>query len=340
VSDYLTNLITRTGSFHGGQWLRPVLRSSSPIAGHDQRIAGIDRDDFTLVGAPPDPGSSRGASGSRSGFLPRRESHFASLGRGTEPSVQGKTDSGLETTAESAVNSVYSRLSKTKPRPEGGAGLEPDNTDSSVGREVAPEKHKGGSLFPDESMKADVFEGSYAGEEEAASNVRKGKGVELTSASQRVGFGETEQRMGAASPGEDPKPFAPDKPADSAIPDSGHPKDPESGSGGFSRNQAGRMAVHTRPIAPEQDIDSAFMQPGSFHSVRGSSPGIEGSDSERARVDQSPRVHIGRINVEVVQSSPQKGVSVSRPGPVTAESASVIGPLGADSRSNPGQRYR
>ncbi len=306
----MTNLITRTGSLHGGQWLRPVLRSSSPIAGHDQRIAGIDREDFTLVGAPPDPGSSRGASGSRSGFLPRRESHFASLGRGTEHSVQGKTDSGLEKRAESAVNNVYSGLSQTKLRPEGGAGLEPDNTDSSLGRE------------------------------EADSPARKEKAMGLTSPSQQVGSGETGQRMRAANPGDEPKPSAPDKPADSAIPDSERPKDPGSRYGGINRNQAGRMAVHTRPIAPEQDTDSPFMQPGFFRPDQGSSPGIEGSDLERARVDQSPQVHIGRINVEVIQPSPQKGVSVSQPGPVTAESASVIGPLRADGRSNTGQRYR
>lgn len=296
-----------------------------------------------MVGAPPDPGSFRSASGSRSGFLPREKSLFASgrPGTGTSTSVQRTIDSSLEKTAESAVDSVHSGFSQTKLRPQGGAGLEPDNTESSVGQELPQEKHEGGSLLPEASIKADVFEGSYAGEEKTASSARKGKAVGLTSASQRTGFGETEQRMRAASsPVDELKSSGPEKPADSAIPDSGHPKDPGSRSGGFSPNQAGQMAVHTRPIAQEQDIDSPSMQPGSSNPDQGSSPGTEGSASDRATVDQSPLVHIGRINVQVVPPSPNKGVSVSRAGPVTAESASVIGPLGADGRSNPGQRYR
>jgi hypothetical protein len=46
------------------------------------------------------------------------------------------------------------------------------------------------------------------------------------------------------------------------------------------------------------------------------------------RIEQEPRVVIGRINVEVVQPAGEiKTTAPPRPGPLTAESVSVIGPL-------------
>ena len=53
------------------------------------------------------------------------------------------------------------------------------------------------------------------------------------------------------------------------------------------------------------------------------------------RPDQGPRVVIGRINVEVVPPPAEpKTSTASRPGPLTAASASVIGPLTGGIRSN------
>jgi hypothetical protein len=50
---------------------------------------------------------------------------------------------------------------------------------------------------------------------------------------------------------------------------------------------------------------------------------------------ESPRVVIGRINVEVVpQSVPEATVAPSRSQPLTAASVSVIGPLGSGVSSN------
>jgi hypothetical protein len=51
--------------------------------------------------------------------------------------------------------------------------------------------------------------------------------------------------------------------------------------------------------------------------------------------EQGPRVVIGRINVEVVSPPAEPKTSTSsRPGPLTAESVSVIGPLSRGVRSN------
>jgi hypothetical protein len=50
--------------------------------------------------------------------------------------------------------------------------------------------------------------------------------------------------------------------------------------------------------------------------------------------EESPRIVIGRINVEVVPPPVQQASSAPRPGPLTAASASVIGPLGGSVRPN------
>jgi hypothetical protein len=51
--------------------------------------------------------------------------------------------------------------------------------------------------------------------------------------------------------------------------------------------------------------------------------------------EQEPRVVIGRINVEVVQPVAEAKTSAPpRPGPLTAESVSIIGPLSRSIRSN------
>jgi hypothetical protein len=53
------------------------------------------------------------------------------------------------------------------------------------------------------------------------------------------------------------------------------------------------------------------------------------------RPDQGPRVIIGRINIEVVQPAAEPKASAShRPGPLTAASVSVIGPLRRANHSN------
>jgi hypothetical protein len=58
-------------------------------------------------------------------------------------------------------------------------------------------------------------------------------------------------------------------------------------------------------------------------------------DASSDETEHSPRVVIGRINVEVVSPPAEpKTSATSRPGPLTAESVSVIGPLSRGVRSN------
>jgi hypothetical protein len=57
-------------------------------------------------------------------------------------------------------------------------------------------------------------------------------------------------------------------------------------------------------------------------------PVVEASSAANEHQPAAPRVVIGRINVEVVpQKTPEATVSTAKPGPLTANSVSVIGPL-------------
>jgi hypothetical protein len=74
-----------------------------------------------------------------------------------------------------------------------------------------------------------------------------------------------------------------------------------------------------RPIRSAQQRESIF------------SDAAESADTAA----QGPRVVIGRINVEVVSTAPEpKASAPSRPGPLTAASVSVIGPLTRGVRSS------
>ena len=61
----------------------------------------------------------------------------------------------------------------------------------------------------------------------------------------------------------------------------------------------------------------------------------EGDSSPASDVKEDPRIVIGRINVEVVPPpAAQASTTASRPGPLSAASASVIGPLDTGIRPN------
>ena len=63
MSGYLTRLVTRARESDKRQLLRPFVRSSSPIAEHDQRIGMADSEGFEHLGAAPDPTGPEGAVG-------------------------------------------------------------------------------------------------------------------------------------------------------------------------------------------------------------------------------------------------------------------------------------
>ena len=114
-----------------------------------------------------------------------------------------------------------------------------------------------------------------------------------------------------------------------AIPDSGtFPSRDTAQSGEVNK-------VRPRPVRQAQQVDVPSLEPSTRALANPSESLFEVTPFSRLDETVSPRVVIGRINVEVV---PPPAVAppaeTSRSGPLTAASVSVIGPLGGRIQSN------
>jgi hypothetical protein len=100
--------------------------------------------------------------------------------------------------------------------------------------------------------------------------------------------------------------------------------------------QFGRKAtVRTRSLQEARQVDSTRLEPSPRTLAEHFEPPIESTSTPTADAGEGPRIFIGRINVEVVSppAAPQS-TAAPRPGPLTAASVSVIGPLGGGIRPN------
>ena len=68
MSEYLSRLATRARGSNETQPLRPFVRSTSPIAAHDQRIGLTVAEGFEALGALPDQTRSASTAGSLGEF--------------------------------------------------------------------------------------------------------------------------------------------------------------------------------------------------------------------------------------------------------------------------------
>ncbi len=94
-------------------------------------------------------------------------------------------------------------------------------------------------------------------------------------------------------------------------------------------------AVQTRSFRHARQADSTRLEPSARALDEHSEPAPMDSGRHTAGAGEGPRVVIGRINVEVVPPpAVQPSTAAPRPGPVTAASVSVIGPLGGGIRPN------
>jgi hypothetical protein len=93
--------------------------------------------------------------------------------------------------------------------------------------------------------------------------------------------------------------------------------------------------VRSRPAQRVRQVDTTRLEP----SARTFAAQVESRPTDAsmptAGANESPRVVIGRINVEVIQPpAAPPSTATPRPGPMTAASASVIGPLSGGVRAN------
>jgi hypothetical protein len=97
----------------------------------------------------------------------------------------------------------------------------------------------------------------------------------------------------------------------------------------------GYGAVRTRSLQQARQADSNFLEPLPYALAEHIEQTPTGSSMSTGDAGESPRIVIGRINVEVVPApAAQPRTTAPRPGPLTAASVSVIGPLGGGIRPN------
>jgi hypothetical protein len=95
----------------------------------------------------------------------------------------------------------------------------------------------------------------------------------------------------------------------------------------------GYGVVRTRSLQQARQADSNFLEPLPYALAEHIEQTPTGSSMSTAGTGEGPRLVIGRINVEVVPPPVvQPSTAAPRPGPVTAASVSVIGPLGGGVR--------
>jgi hypothetical protein len=293
VSEYLTRLVTRARESDARQLLRPSVRSSSPIAAHDQRIGMTVAESFKSVGAPPDSIRSESATGSLG--------EFETAGRpGVEPgSGTGETTIQRNVTA-SAVGQAGTAPHTAAVGPAAGETL------------PSPGSTEAKTPLPELAVRSGADVRGAADENEFNEPLAP---WDITRIEPSSNF--PKMRAGGDEP--------PGSAAGSTRPDTW-----SSGSLAIhdTIREASQVNVHTRSVRPESEIDSPRLEPKMPVFIDGVEPSAGDSAASPAAVDHGPRVVIGRIDVEVVPPAVQQGTSAPRSGPLTAASVSVIGPLG------------
>jgi hypothetical protein len=306
VSGYLTRLVTRARESDKRQLLRPFVRSSSPIAEHDQRIGMADSEDFELAGAAPDPTGSKGAVGPFADFQTQSRPGITSVSDMRGTTIQRKRaapPAGL--TGPHAADSQITPDMHVSPMQ-----MQDVETLSSPGT-MEVKRHDGWL-----GAKADV---GNAGEIDRSAAFKPtgphpSTPLEPSSISWKASMEGDEPSVSSAAPSR----------LDSPGPDSLVTQDTHR-----------RVIVDTRSARPARGVDSPRLVPAAHPFAERFEPSPSDAAASAVGPRESPRVVIGRINVEVVTPPAAKQLtSAPRPGPLTAASVSVIGPIGGGVRPN------
>jgi hypothetical protein len=96
-----------------------------------------------------------------------------------------------------------------------------------------------------------------------------------------------------------------------------------------------KAIVRTRSLQEARQVDSTRLEPSPRTLAEHFEPPLESTSKPTADAGEGPRIVIDRINVEVVSPpAASQSTAAARPGPLTAASVSVIGPLGGGIRPN------
>ena len=362
MSSYLNRLAMRAQVTREPQMLRPFVRSTSPVVDRDQRIgvAGFENIEFgvapyaesnlevgveqgeivqasmpprvTMANNPAETVVQRKIAGSTpDSGLPAPGSASVTI---AAPSPERSDPPAVERiTAQSKDPKllVAERLvpSDTEPNPTGQTNLHQGSTESSNPPIVA---EPGDTLRP-----SPLDQPLYPLEQQSSL-------PQVPAVSGAPEFVVETRRVADTVPPVLVPAIAPDihdaglKATPSAVPTADFPATPPDPSPFPSSDpvQPGELnEVRPRAVRQAQQVDAPSLEPSTRLLVDRVEPLFEAAPVSGLDEVVSPRVVIGRINVEVVAPpAVEVPATPSRPGPVTAESVSVIGPLGGRVRSN------
>ncbi len=302
MSRYLQRLATRNLSSAGVAGMAPAARSMSPIAEEDQRVGMHGFEEFQFGAAAATGGGLEDTSGTASdlsGIARRKINNPISAGK---PAPKNSTDAGPRMIGDVGPRVVGDEASTAL------SPAEIQFSDPDVPRRHFYER----SPALDERPDGQIDEGVVSSHSQAAGSRQP--------AGKRIVAGEL-------TPNADPPAYWSASPSSTAT----SSYSVESGVEGGEIEASGSRLRRPSVTSPQllEPLPRAITAPQQRESI--SRDDAASSDE----TEQGPRVVIGRINVEVVSPPAEpKTSTTSRPGPLTAESVSVIGPLSRGVRSN------
>ena len=323
MSDYLTRLATRSREGEDLHPLRPSVRSTSPIVEHDQRVGMTDADDLERVGAALD-GEEHGGPRGAAGELTRRSRPdiTPSAGKGGE-SIQRKMTAPGQ--SEGSAPSMGPSVSPSLPQGLMGSIIPAMTPEAAMEESSAPvgaAEHPSrggppeaprsvtlappGAGSPDESLAPTGLHHALSREPSSSSLEMAGTGSEASIASHTSPRGPTGEES-----------------LETDLRTALHEQD-----------QTGPIAVRTRSMHRPAEGDLPRLEPSARAMAHRMGFSLSDATPASPPREESPRIVIGRINVEVVPPPVQQSSAAPRPGPLTAASVSVIGPLGGSVRPN------
>ncbi len=355
MSGYLNRLIRRTQAANESQFLRPFVRSMSPSAEHDQRLgvpgfedaensistladAGTDQDlgeagEVQVLKVPEVTASSNvtvqrkvAASATPVAPIASNASPVNMLGTSDISSVKVRADRG----------SPPEFLGEERPEP-----FIPSSSESGIS--VQRDRHQGSIASPSLPMTGESRRQPEGRERvrQLHPAVRQRQPRQMSEMPERSAI-PIETSVVADTPqptatlentnavADTQPPAAATVRTPIAVPSLGRAKTREVEQQSTSLDDA-----RPRRILQERQSDVPSLEP-SMGSLANRDE-LRFEDATVLNIDrkESPRVAIGRIDVEVIpQTATEATVATSRSGPLTAESVSVIGPLGGGVSSN------
>jgi hypothetical protein len=314
MSGYLNRLIMRAQSAHESQFLRPSVRSTSPIAEHDQRlgVAGFENIEHGVslladVSTDQELGKADGVQAIMTPDI------TASSDVTVQRKITGSTNNALTPSAPITSNSSPASIPGSSNIPS--AKIKANR----ISRPVFSEGER--SEWPTSSSSESGSQPYGRKRDNPMYSAEQQSQLHPILTAPELSGSTIETNMMAAATATGDSPLAVPSPSDSPTRE--------------KEKRARFNHSNTRSVLQERQDDLPSLEP-SMHSLSDRN-GLRFEDAMVLNSDrkESPRIAIGRINVEVVpQTVPEISGATSRSTPMTAASVSVIGPLGGSVSSN------